>query len=148
MLFYHAWNDVWGEKTVFVVCSNLFAVVISQTDGAVSPMKDSSFKDNYIYGFIWKILTLFLPWNHLYPTFPTTKSSQYGFSLSDTPPQTRKWQWVWLGSDQGGAHWLCTSQGTMERCGWQNIPQDSIPLRNFPPLNLNQPLNNMEQSHV
>ena len=31
-----------GEKTVFVVCSNVFVVVIAQTDVAVSP--DSIFK--------------------------------------------------------------------------------------------------------
>lgn len=36
--FYCVYNDVRGNKTMFVVCNDFFVVVISQTDVAVSPL--------------------------------------------------------------------------------------------------------------
>ena len=48
VLFCHTCDDVRGEKTVFIVCSYLFVVVRSQTDMAVSPTKDYSFKRLYV----------------------------------------------------------------------------------------------------
>lgn len=49
VLFYHTCDDVrGGKKTVFIVCSYFFVVVISQMDMAVSPIKDYSFKSLYV----------------------------------------------------------------------------------------------------
>lgn len=45
MLFYHTYkDDQRTKKTVFIICSNVFVIVISQTDVAVSALRVPALK--------------------------------------------------------------------------------------------------------